>query len=79
MHNEKMLAVVGSGFCILNSESLNPVIQPRYLPLLIPNIPILQHSIIPAGIYGRTHPFGMTPKSDPPDPDSLLLNEFDWL
>jgi len=29
------------------------MVKIRYHPLLIPNIPLLQHSIIPAGIYGR--------------------------
>ena len=42
MHNDKMCTILGSGFWVLN-----PVIKIRYLPLLIPNIPILQHSIIP--------------------------------
>ncbi len=37
-----MCTVLGYGFCVLN-----PVIKIRYLLLLIPNIPLLQHSIIP--------------------------------
>jgi hypothetical protein len=48
---------------------LNPVIKIRCLLLLIPNIPLLQHSIIPAGIYGRLHLSMMVPKSGLLDPD----------
>jgi hypothetical protein len=70
MYNDKMCTVLGYGFCVLD-----PVIKIRYLPLLIPNIPLLQHSIIPAGIYGRLHPSGVAPRPDPLDPDYLRLFE----
>ncbi len=45
---------------------MNPMIKIRWFSLLIPNIPILQHSIIPAGMYGRLHPSGVTPKPGSP-------------
>ena len=39
----------------------------------MPNIPRLQHSIIPAGMYGRLHPSGVAPKPGPLDPDIYFL------
>jgi hypothetical protein len=68
MHSEKMRTVLGSGFCVLN-----PVIKIRYLPLLVPHIPRLQHSIIPTGINGKLHPSGVPPKPGPLDPDIYSL------
>jgi hypothetical protein len=67
-----MFTILGSEFLVLNAEPLNPLIKIRYIPLLIPNIPLLQYSIIPAGIYGKFHPSGAAPKPGSLYPDSLL-------
>ena len=55
---------------VLEYWVLKLLIELDCFPLLIPNIPILQHSIILVGMYGRLHPFGVAPKPGPLGPDS---------
>ncbi len=63
-----MCTVVGSGFWVLN-----PVIKIRYLLFSILSIPLLQHSIIPTGIYGRLYPSEVPTKPGPLATDSFFL------
>lgn len=60
---------------VLEYWVLKLLIELDCFPLLIPNIPILQHAIILVGMYGRLHPFGVAPKPGPLGTDSSLLVE----
>ena len=64
---DKMCTVLGSEFYVLD-----PVNKIRYLPLLIPNIPLLQYSIIPVSRMVDC-PCGVKPKPGLLGQDSLFF------
>jgi hypothetical protein len=50
-----------------------------YHPLLISNIPLFHHSIIPLGVKGKPHPSGVKSKLGPLGTDLYLIRKADHL